>query len=177
MTNKEITSLALKVFAIYLIVQTIIIIPSFYGLLLAARGWAISQNQFSVTVPVILMIAIVIVVLGLARVIWKLANGVVEKAIESIDTERSRLPDDFQEFTLFLLGLFIFSEAIVGLPSPIATVFYEINNPTNKQGLSLQTGLWISSEILLSIFGLTLIIKREGWVNIYNKLRWASSKR
>lgn len=175
MNNNEITALALKVFAIYLIAQTIIVIPSLYGIFISISEWVSISGKQPVIIPVILFFAILITILVLARIIWNLANDIINRASTTIKTEPQNVASDFHEFMLFLLGVYISTNSLLNLTAPISSAIIELSNPANTKGLSMQTIVWLISESLLLLIGISLILKRKGWKNLYYKLRTAGT--
>ena len=175
MNNNEITALALKVFAIYLIAETIIIMPSLYGILISVSEWVSISGKQAYIIPIILFFSIFIVVFILARVIWSLANDIINRANSAINIESNNVSSDFHEFMLFLLGVYISSNSLIRLTSPLSSAIVELSNPANIKGLSVSTTVWLISETLLLLIGISLILKRKGWKNLYYKLRTAGT--
>ena len=176
MNNKQITAMALKVFAIYLLAQLIIQLPSVYGLFISISHWVGSNIEPVIWIPIILLFATFIVVAIIARLLWNLSNDIVEKLISNSSVEQpTNMPDDFHEFIIFVLGIFILVQGLFGLPYPITTATREIATYPNSGGLSGETVVWFLSELLLTILGLSLMFKRKNWVYFYRRLKYAGT--
>ena len=176
MNNKQISAMALKVFAIYILAQLIIQLPSVYGVFLSISHWVGPNIEPIIWIPIILLFATFIVVAILARLFWNLSNDIIEKAVSNSSAEQpANMPDDFHEFIIFVLGMFILIQGLFGLPYPLTSAFHEIAGYPNTGGLSGDTVVWFLSEVLLAILGLSLIFKRKNWVDFYQRLKYAGT--
>jgi len=175
MNNKEITAIALKVFAIYLLAQVIIQLPSIYGFFLAMSNWVDLNIKNFLWIPAVLLIATLSVAVIVARLLWKLSSGITEKSAGELQVENSsKVPSDFHEFIFFVLGLFVLIEGLFSIPSAVMSGFQASASP-GETGVSGNIIVWFLSDLLLIILGLSLMFKRKNWVALYKKLKYAAT--
>ena len=168
MTNKEITSLALKVFAIYVFIQTIT--------LLAQTGYAITNLTLEgfkwLLVPPLLSI------IGMAVIfyfLWKLADSVMDEVSKEV-----KASDDYKidkTFILNILGFYLIASGFSGVAQSGISLFYtnfyhasEFGTSYNPEMIWQTTFLLIANTVKI-IFGVTLLFKSTVWLKLFNKLR------
>ncbi len=166
MTTNELTSVAIKVFAIYILVHTILSIPTFIATFSGlhfdrSNGWT-EQVFWLLSVSSIVLLLIITVL------VWKLAGRVVEKV--SSDVKKSESCGIDEAFLLSLLGIYLSVEAVMRFG------FVSISAYTQSQqrdGVALQTIAYIVGNLFQIIIGLTLILKASGWIRVIKWLRGA----
>jgi hypothetical protein len=168
MNSKELTSLAIRVFAIYVLVQAIILI---------AQSGASFQTYFQGDQKWLFLIPL-FSILGLITaffILWKISNKVIENLVKP-----EKELDDFkvdQIFILHLIGFYLIVVGLLGLGqggiSLFYVYFYQANEfgPTYRPEISSQTMYYIIANIIKVGFGIALIIKPNGWVKLFNWFR------
>ena len=161
MTSKIIAGIAFKLFAIWLLVRTILSIPVVWQSYLSLRNFR-SPEEISIIWPVIIFISLLAASLLATKIIWSLGTKAVNElpgsAIhnESIEIERVLLQ---------VLGLYFFITSLA--TTPYHVLQYVKSTGDHKLG----QGLWLFTETFKLIFGLLLIAKVNAWLSLLQKLR------
>lgn len=169
MNNKELLSVALKVFAIYVLVQLLVGIPSMYRVYLAARNMGGVYEM--PLIPLLLVLGTYVAVFFLFRLIWKLSNSVVASVTANTEENTANLSTDLPELLIMVVGLFVTIEAVFAATTPIYAAFWEILSHEGSGGLRGDTVVWVLSEALKAVLGFTLIITPKGWIGVIRRLR------
>lgn len=167
MTAKEITSLALKLFAIYLLVQMILAIPTLIASLVTTKEFL--GPELSALWLWGASAAAVLIGLVAAWILWKLAN----KTLSKTSGERNETSFSGNEAAIFAaLGLFLVVQALVRFfyVSAGAYVQYVRVEPSE---VPLQTTVLMVAHIAQGLVGLSLILRTEGWMSLLQKIRYA----
>lgn len=164
MTNKELTSLAIKVFAIYLLLEIVIFIgnvgPQYlYDEELANKSW------LAVTVSALIILIVAFLAL------WRLANGII-KTVKPSNQPVEKYKVD-QVFILHLIGLYLLA---VGLIDVIQTssLLYTLSADTNlvvshTDKVNVFFDFFVS--ICQLIIGISLVFKPITWTKMLYKVR------
>jgi len=168
--SKEITSIALKVFAIYVMVQTVLAMPGlFQAYVMLSDGSEYSSAQWFILISSI-SIALLFI---LSVFIWKLAI-ITTKKIENINNSKeSKLSE---EFILSIFGLYLIFEGLSSLAIVSVGTYYSVQAPSVDDYKISQSMIYLLVYSLQSIIGVTLVIKARGWALMLNKLRVAGTK-
>ena len=169
MTNKEITALALKVFAIYVLVQTLLAVPVIVQ--------AISSNFYDkegVTAYAAIGVGIVAITIlfGVAIAIWKLSNGIIIKTTSS-PLNKAVTPNTTEEFILSALGIYLAFKGLLSVFYMSVSAYTQLYGQQTSQEVSPQTAALLISNVIQVIVGLTLILRARGWVMLLRKFRGA----
>ena len=169
MTTNELTSVAIKVFAIYVLVHTILYIPSaivIYSSLSFDRsnGWSEQVFWFLSFSSIVLLLIITVFV-------WKLAGQVAEKA--SSDVVQSESCGFDEPFLLSLLGIYLSIDAVIQFGFLFMSAYTESQY---NGGIDLAPIAYIVGYLLQIIIGLTLILKASGWLRFIKWLRGAKNQ-
>ena len=109
MTTNELTSVAIKVFAIYILVHAILSIPTFIA---TFSGLHFDRsNSWTEQVFWLLSVSSIVLLLIVTVLVWKLAGRVVEKAPSAVEKSESCGIDE--AFLLSLLGIYLCVEAVM----------------------------------------------------------------
>jgi hypothetical protein len=167
MTTNELTSVAIKVFAIYVLVHAILSIPSFvvtYSGLGFDRSIVSSEQLFW-----LLAISSIVLLLIITVFLWKLAGRVAEKVSSDVGINENHGKID-QEFLLSLLGIYLCVDAVIRFGFVCISAYTQAQH---SDEIALQTIAYIVGYLFQIIVGLTLILKASGWIRIMNWLRGA----
>ncbi len=163
MTNKELTSVAIKVFSIYVLVQVILSVPYLTNALVSHGVFFENQSSNNLLLG-LLGAAALVLLLFLAIFLWKLANKVVAKSsAQTVEDKGSKID---ASFLISLLGLYLTFEGLLRLGYTCASAFMQTQDGGE---LSLQTKVYVVGYLIQVTMGLTLVIKSKGWVRL---LRW-----
>ena len=168
MTSKELTAIALKLFAMYIAVHMVSGIPQIILAFTFLRDSAdpmISEYGY-VGVEIVALVIIAI----LAVMIWRLSNRVIDVA----DARKGIIPtENFEEFTLAVLGLFFVVTALSKIVYLTASAYVQATDPNNINGFAVQSVSMFVSYGLQLVIGMTLVLRTKGWLRIYNSMREA----
>lgn len=168
MTNKEITALALKVFAIYVLVQTLLAVPMFVR--------AITSNFYNkegLTTYTSLGIGIlaIAILLGVGISIWKLSNRVISKTVSSSQIQTG--PNTTEEFILSALGLYLAFKGLLSVLYMSVSAYTQLYGQHTPQEVSPETVAYLVGNFIQVFVGLSLILRARGWVVLLRKFREA----
>ena len=168
MTNRELTSVALKVFAIYILVQVSLALPqSIYSFIYVRDFHEPRLSDFWLWIA---GVAAICAALLIALFVWRLSVQVVRH----VEHEEVAAPQPHIEpFILSVLGVFLIVQAMVELVYLITSAYIQAANPDNPEGVSTETIAYISGYLLQTIIGVTLVIRAKGWVGLLGRLREA----
>jgi hypothetical protein len=163
MTNKELTSVAVKVFSIYVLVHAVLSVPYLVNTLITHGGFFENQGDNKFLLGLLGSAAFILLVF-LAGILWKLANKVVEKSSDQVDVEESSKIDS--SFLVSLLGFYLTFDGLLRFGYACASAFAQAQDGGD---LSVQTKAYVAGFLIQIIIGITLVLKAEGWVRV---LRW-----
>lgn len=167
MTRREITSLALKLLAIYLLVQIILAIPNLFPLY--SMGREVYETNYSALALYGAAVAAIVIGLAAAFLIWQLANRAMERTThEAEDKTLSGL----EPAILAALGLFLLIDAIVSF-SYLSSSAYMQYMGSEPSEIALQTKAQLSAYGLQVVIGISLILRSEGWERLLRNARTA----
>ena len=166
MTSKEITSVAIKVFAIYALVQAIFSVPvmvnalAYFGIF--ERGEA---NALLLLLPGIVSFFIVVT---LVIFLWKLANSLVEQSTVSPEDQDDRAVT--ADFLISLVGFYLVLEGLIQFGYSSITSYTSFQE---TRTLSIEQNMYVIGNLVQIAIGLALIVKAQRWVSFLNWLRSA----
>ncbi len=169
MTSRELTSVAIKVFAIYIIVQAIFSVPLFANALV--RYGFFENDDPNEILLWLIGIASIIVVIVLAILMWKLANRIISQANAS--NEGNDVSVITEGFLISLLGLYLIIKGLLqfGYASSSSYMILQAGGEVTAQNISYVVG-----NLIQVVIGISLIIKAQGWVSFLKWLRTAGLK-
>lgn len=163
MTNKELTSVAIKGFSIYVLVHAILSVP-FLTQTLSTHGGFYENSGSSKILLLLLGVTAFVLLVFLAIFLWRLANQIVTSASAQKDPDENSKID--ASFLISLLGFYLILEGLLRFGYACTSAFTQTQDGGE---LSVQTIAYIVGHLIQAIIGLTLVIKSHGWVEF---LRW-----
>ncbi len=168
MTNREITSLAFKIFAIYILLISIQQFSQLHYLY---------SNFFPDTVQLIFLVPILIIILliSLAFMLWKLSNNVFSTMIKD-KGEGDDLKVD-QAFILNVIGFYLLFHGFLELAASIISLIMMQGMPTDSYPVVItpeqkyQSVFYAIGSFIKVILALTLILRSKGWIKLFHKIR------
>lgn len=159
MTRKEATAIALKCFAIYILSQVIISIPSFasLGLKLKYMGSETPSNTWAIVIPALS------VILGIttAFLIWKFTNSLLTKETTPDENSGDLGVNGIMKIVLACMGVYFVIDAAIAVPYAFVNLQLARTNPSFKMELCIMN---LVTQILEITFGSLLITKPGKWV-------------
>ena len=76
-----------------------------------------------------------------------------------------------EEFLLSLLGLYLVFDGLTKICFSSISFYYKYINSNNITELMIHNIVYLSSYLILTVIGVTLIIKSNGWSALLRKLR------
>ncbi|MCG7893315.1 MAG: hypothetical protein JAZ12_02565 [Candidatus Thiodiazotropha taylori] len=128
MNPREITSLALKLFALYLLVQALVNVPAILGVYLSIE-YRVNETPAHNWLWVAGLITIICAVI-IAGLIWKLANKSLNQLLNSEGNSKvlDLVPSNIELVIYSALGMFLFISAISSLVFSFASTYASVNN-------------------------------------------------
>ncbi len=169
MKTREVTSLALKIFALYLLVEALTSVPSMWGVYLAIETKSVeATNDWLLYVGA----AAMVVILVLAIFIWKLAN---RSLIESLKNESKSkaldiVPTEFEQIVYTVLGMYWIITSLSSLFFSIGTTYVDVNDDLSF-GIEAQNILLLSSSVIELLIGGALVVYPQKWARLFAKVR------
>jgi hypothetical protein len=165
MTEREITSLALKLFAIYLLVQMLLAVPT----LVATLGTAKDYLGPSFSALWLWGAAAAAVVIGLVAAVflWKVANKALSKPTDGIGGSSF---SSIEAAVFSALGLFLVVQALTRFSYVSAGAYVQYVRVEPGE-VTLQTAVLMVAHILQGLIGLSLILRTDGWVSLLRRIR------
>lgn len=159
MTRKETTAIALKCFAIYILSQVIISLPTLasLGLKLKYMGSEEPSNIWIIGIPVLS------VILGIttAFLIWKSTNSLLTKEATPNENSGDLGVDGIMKIVLACMGVYFVIDAAIAVPYAFVSLQIARTNPSFKMELCIMN---LVTQILEFTFGGLLIAKPGKWV-------------
>ena len=166
MTTKQLTALALKIFAIYVFVEFLFALPQLFVAFESTRklnpsddvGWAyILAGAF-----------LFVAILAVAYYVWRLAERLLTQM--NPDDSNDGFPDP-EGFILSVLGLFLIVRALVALIYSSTGLYVQAIDPDNPDGISAESVAYVLAYMIQLVIGATLVIRARGWVRMLRRLR------
>ena len=168
MTNKDLTSLAIKIFAIYVFMEAIILIAQ-TGIFL--KEYISLGKAWLLLTPVFATVGLIAVFI----ILWKLSKNIID-VLAKPTKQLDNLKID-QIFILHLIGFYLVVVGLLGLAQGGMSLYYVYFYQASEFGssyrpeLSGQTVFHIIVSLIKIGFGLTLILRPYGWAKIFNRFR------
>lgn len=167
MTEREITGLALRLFAIYILIQMLLAVPSLINAFIMVEASALGDSG---TMWLWFAgVAVIIISLGLAWFLWK-------KGLNTTRTEHSTNAassiSNVEPAIFTALGIFLVIQALVRLSYLFTGAYVQSINSYNED-IPLSTITSIIAYLFQVVIGTSLMLRTKGWINVLNKLRHA----
>ena len=163
MINKA-TSVALKFFAIYMIFNVLVSIPSIYTLVTRIHLME-GGDSTSWLLPTALLVATLILAAMGIGLLWKTANSLISKDGASPSEPESVDLDKLFKLALSVMGLYFALHALIALPHQWS--YFQM---MLEQKRVLQATPGLVSTVIQLILGLWLIAKPRQWASWLQKL-------
>lgn len=169
MTTRELVSVAIKVFAIYILVQVLVLMPS----MVSTLAYATDLNQNSTPWIALGGIGAIVASAVIAFFAWRLSTDVVSGALpgDVNTTETPRHAADWESFVLSVLGLYLMVRTIVVLVPRATGTFVQVSDANNPHGVDASTIAMLVCLLLQGLLGLSLVIRAKGWAALLRRLR------
>jgi hypothetical protein len=161
MSPKDITAIAIKFFAIYLLVNVVVYFPSMIVSMTALQKY--HEETFSSEMFVSVVGAFIVLGITISFMLNRLANSIASKSSENTAIN-SDLPKDF---LLQILGVYFIISGISSLPGIAISLF-------KHNAMDSATLLYGVGYIFQVVVGFYLVVKPTIWNQWLNKLRGRS---
>ena len=171
MTNREITALALKVFALYVMVHALLAIPTVVsafvwadGIFMETDGGRVASAMWFLGAGVVALVAAVVLALGL----WWLARRLVSRVEDVPVTDSRSNALNIESVVMAALGLYLTVTALVILGYLGPSLYLgEIS------GLDTETPAYDLAKVLAysaqALIGLSLALRPCGWLKLLSR--------
>ena len=169
MNSREITSLAFKLLAIYVLVAILSQVSQF---------WLFFRDffQYDSTWFYYLPIVTIGVLVGLFFLLWSLSNIVIQTSTKNNEDDENLKVD--QIFILSLLGFYLLPQGIFELSRVLISEYINNNSSYNhsvNDGLEQMVYIYIAASLIKIIISISLIFKTNGWAALFKKIRYLGS--
>jgi hypothetical protein len=166
MTRKETTAIALKCFALYIIGQVFISLPTLSGIGLKLGAY----GDHDTPIFFIASVCFLTVVVGFlfAFLLWKFTNSLMLKETSSEGTPSGIGVDEVMKIILACMGIYFAINAILAFPRSF--VEFQLSKTTTVFMPEI-TFINLVSIGLQFMFGCLLIAKPSSWVNVIKTVR------
>lgn len=169
MTGREITSLSIKLFAIYVLVNAVLAIPTFVMTLVgfAGQSYLTPESVWFWALGVIAVLSLLV----LFVVLWRLANRFVEPHEDTSDNTSPLAIDE--PFVLSALGLYLSFDGLMRIATLSVRTYVSVgqNHVSLSTAANAETIAYIVCYCFQVIFGLTLVLRSRGWAALLHRLR------
>ena len=177
MTRQELTSLALKFFALYLLINLLNLMVVYgYAAIYTVWGWVFGSGYM---LPVLgegdrVLLAIIGVLavglpIGLSISLWKLAGSLSSK--HRVEQDEPDAEPGFDNVVIMLVGVGLFV-AITAFPQLLNSLQRLALEAGKEPGVSGGTIVWVIGSLLELLLGISLVLGRNGWRQLLFKLRY-----
>jgi hypothetical protein len=166
MNSKEITSLAFKLLAIYVLVGILSQVGQFS---MFFRNFFQYDSTWFYFLPVITIGVLV----ALFFLLWNLSNKVIVSSTNNEEVDDNLKVD--QVFILSLVGFYLLPQGIFDLIRILMSDYFSNHTPPN---ISFNTDsghmlyVYIAASLMKIIISLSLIFKTKGWAILFKKIRY-----
>ena len=169
MSGRELVIVAAKVFALYVLLKALVLVPSFFPVLLTVMDHDDSAAVWAALVSLVSLGVLVAIGVGM----WRLSSSLAAKLIESPerDTEASFDLGSFERVTLSILGLYITINALVWIAMTTGNAASAQRFGAGESFLNLQLGISLVVRFLELAVGVSLIVGSRGWAKVLRRLR------
>lgn len=159
MNTKEITAIAIKLFAIWLLVQVILQVPSLLLVFNNVEGYI--QQEFPHGLYVSVVGSFLIIGAIASFLLYRVANSVLASIPETNDNNKNNIS---QQFLLQLGGVYFIVSAIL-------LFLGTFTNIRNTVSIEITSYLYSIGAVFELLVGLSMLIKSNNWVLILNRFR------
>lgn len=162
-------SLAIKIFALYVLIQTIILIANAGSIMLKSTDLVAEPLSWLLSVPFVAIILLI----ALFLILWRLANDVTR--VTKIPSERKEHYQVDQIFILHLLGFFLLTSGLVDVVNKSFSLYYLSASDTYLREQIFVGKALLFFDYLIGaaqiIIGVMLIVQPYGWARALKKIR------
>lgn len=168
MANKELTSLAIRVFSIYVLVLAIMLIAQSSSVY---NDFFQGDDRWLFIIPTLSIVGL----LAVFAALWKLSKSVFNTITTENETNEKFRVD--QVFILNLIGFYLMVVALMGLAQSGISLYFSYIHQTNEfvsgynQEIGAQIVFQLIANVLKFIVGLTLLIRPYGWAKLLYNFR------
>ena len=147
MTTRELTNIALKVFAIYILLQAVSMTPMLYQAVTMLGENIQNQSAWLMGVGIATLIALV----AISVLIWKMANSFLEKAT-SVGSDSEQTTPVGESFLLSLLGIYLTFEGLQRFGFVCVAQYTKVKVGVSEEELTSETVLYLFGYFVQFIY-------------------------
>jgi len=163
MSTREVLAIAIKLFSIWVLVETFWMSPTLFALLTSIEHW--QGNILPEWVYVTSIMAFICVGAAIAIALYKISNSILTTTPSNGDIEAS---EQTKRFLLQLGGVYFLITALVYFPPSISFIWQP--NPA-QEGYSFHYFLRPFSYLFQALVGAWLVLHPSWWSLLLRKLR------
>jgi len=175
MNGKELSIVALKAFALYILVEALLNVPiaiqSAGKLAQYAKTFTGVTNEFRALAVIGIALLVVAAIVGVF--VWKLADSIVTKSIATTDHAFSKSTYESILFAVLIgIGLFLSIRALVDLAHGISALYWNLNKPPPEyydQYIATMQATIVVVKTIELLLGMSLVFATRWWVKVLPK--------
>ena len=180
MTSAELKSLALKLAAIYLVIQFLLVVSfSALGYAFALYQWFDSEVP-SLAAALIGALAIILPLIT-ARLLWVQSNRLLSSEAQGAPASPAETTQyrAIQTAILLGVGILIIGISVPDLISATVQLLYENTLRRSEAGgeITAATLFYFFGSLLQLLFALSLLLGRKGWTELLYRLRYGDTQK
>lgn len=171
MNNKQLTVVALKVVAIFLFLKALLALSNTVSILVTLNNWF--DRGISAEFVWLSGVIVIVISLGLAYLLWRLANSVAKSMIGDEIKTIIDLPNEnnIEAILLSTLGLFLIIYGISTFSYAFAHVMTMAGSKQYPDGIPADYITYTVAQAMILLVGLSLILKPAKWGTMLQKFR------
>ena len=159
MNLKDVTAVALRLFALWLLVQVVLHIPGLVMLLASLENY--QEQLISIYAYIALLGGFALVALVVVLLIWRAAKSALESCS---DADLGALESQSQRFLLQLAGVFFVVTALASLPKSLSFL-------SSSLAFSYANWLWPMGLLFQLVIGSVLLVGSASCLRLLARLR------
>lgn len=159
MSTKEITAIAIKFLAIWLLIQVLLQAPSLIIVINSIEGF--TQQESDKNLYITLVLSYLVVGSVISFLLYRVANSILTSIPDSNDSDTSNLS---QSFLLQLGGVYF-------IVSGILLMFSLLASSIKQSTIPLESYIYMCGALFELVVGLSMLIKSSVWALWFTKLR------
>lgn len=168
MSSREITIVALKVFALYVLLQFALGIPQTVNSFLYVQNSSVADVTFWWIWLVGVAVLIGIGLIGF--LLWRFADAISETAQRTGSNEPSW---QLESVVLSALGVFLVVQALIRLVHLSTSAYLQASVLEDPDNVSAETIAQIAAYVIQALIGMSLVRKVNGWIRLLRRFREA----
>lgn len=169
MKTREVTSLALKLFSLYLLLEIFFGIPVLFGMYVMAE---LKPEEAEGLWLIGIGVAVILFAFVLAMAIWKLANrSLIESLKKESDSKVLKIvPNEIELIAFTIVGLYLVVTSLSSLLISLGSAYTQVNE-TLSFGIETESIVIIITGTVQLLLGVSLVVYPRKWSLLFARVR------